>query len=336
MRDDRQRISTNQQVRKQKGLDAALKRLWPNGDGPANPAQPLPHAVSALPGPDLAEAPTLPHVETDPALRLRAPRNSCALAAASVVLIGAWLLTAVGPSRAREVGDPGPTPAPLENLTVRGAIRIVDDQGNVVALLGSVPATSGAGETMALELRSPGGVDGSRDTVRLESLASGAALSLKTPDRHSSVTLVSGEAGPYLLMAQGSQQRLIGTDSPDVLPAVGAAPEERDLDLLDRRAQALGEGLFAVDLRVVGKALRGRILNTTSVRHTGVEVELALAEQRLTLSVPVVSAANSTGFSVALPAELPDAMLRSARVLRVSSTLHYDAHQPGSESAQVR
>jgi hypothetical protein len=323
--------------RQQKGLDAALKRLWPNGGAPANPARPLPHVASPPLERGLAEAPTRPLVDTDPALELRAPRNSCALAAASVVLIGAWLLTAVGASRAREVGDAGGSIPPLENLTVRGAIRIVDDQGNLVAQIGSVPATSGEGRTMALELRSPGGVDGSRETVRLESLASGAALSLKTPDRHSSVTLVSGEAGPYLLMAQGSQQRLIGTESPEVLPAVGTGREEQHaLDLLDRRAQALGEGLFAVDLRVAGQRLRGRILNTTSVRHTGVEVELGLAEQRLTLAVPVISPANSTGFAVALPAGLPDAMLRGARVLGVNSTLHYDAHQPGSESALTR
>jgi hypothetical protein len=325
MRDIRQR--------QQKGLDAALKRLWPNGDGPANPARPLPASPPPVCDPG---APTRPLIESDPALRLRAPRNSCALAVASVVLVGAWLLTAVGAPDAREVGDAGAAIAPFENLTVRGAIRIVDEQGNLVAQLGSIPASSGEGQTMALELRSPG-VDGSRETVRLESLASGAALSLKTPDRRSSVTMVSGEAGAYLLMAQGSEQRLIGTDGPEVLPAVGTGPAaERELDLLDRRAQALGEGLFAVDLRVTGGRLRGRILNTTSVRHSDVEVELALAEQRLVLAVPVISPANSTGFSASLPAELPDAMLRGARVASVRSTLHYDAHQPGSESAPTR
>jgi hypothetical protein len=151
------------------------------------------------------------------------------------------------------------------------------------------------------------------------------------------VTRVSGEAGAHLLMAQGSQQRLIGSDSPDVLPAVGAGPAaEREIDLLDRRAQALGEGLFAVNLRVSGRQLRGRILNTTSVRHSGVEIELTLAEQQLKLAVPVISPANSTGFSAALPAGLPDAMLRDARVASVRSTLHYDAHQPASESALTR
>jgi hypothetical protein len=263
------------------------------------------------------------------------PRKGCALATASAVGIAAWLLTAIGEPRAREDADASWNIPPLENLTVRGAIRIVDTQGNVVATFGNVPGEAGRAESLALELRSPG-TDGPRETLRLESLSSGATLSLRTPDRHSSMTLVSGDAGPYLLMTQGSHQRLIGTEGGDTLPAVSAGEESRELDLLDRRAQALGEGLSAVDLRVAGRRLRGRILNTSSVRHTGVEVELALADQRLALQVPVVSPGNSTGFSVPLPADFPEAMLRGARVARVSSTLHYDAHQPGSESARTR
>ena len=320
--------------RHQRGLDAALKRLWPDGGGPTTPATQAP-PCSATPG-DSADAPTLPYLEPDRALHLRAPRNTCALAAASATLIAAWLLTAVGAPRAREDADPGWSIPPLENLTVRGAIRIVDDLGNVVAVFGNVPGEAGKAETLALELRSQNS-DGPKETLRLESLASGATLSLRTPDRHSSMTLVSGEAGPYLLMAQGSQQRLIGTENADALPEVGAGgPEGRELDLLDRRAQALEDGLSAVDLRISRGRLRGRILNTSSVRHTGIEVDLALADQHLALQIPLVSPGNSTGFAVPLPPGVPEAMLRSARVARVTSTLHYDAHQPGSESAQTR
>jgi hypothetical protein len=150
------------------------------------------------------------------------------------------------------------------------------------------------------------------------------------------MTLVSGDAGPYMLMTQGSQQRVIGPTGSDALPAVASGPAHASIDLLDRRAQELGDGLFAVDLRVSRGRLRGRILNTTSVRHTGVELELGVGEQKLSLSVPVVSPGNSTGFSAALPAGLPEALLRSAAVERLSSTLRYDAHQPLSESARIR
>jgi hypothetical protein len=150
------------------------------------------------------------------------------------------------------------------------------------------------------------------------------------------MTLVSGDAGPYLLMAQGSEQRLIGTEAEDALPAVAAGPQTRELDLTDRRAQSLGDGLAAVDLRVAKGRVRGRILNTSSVRHTDIEVAMALGEHDLLLRVPVVSPGNSTGFSAALPANVPDAILHGARIARVSSTLHYDAHQPGSESARTR
>ncbi|HXZ86472.1 MAG TPA: hypothetical protein VEI82_13395 [Myxococcota bacterium] len=254
-------------------------------------------------------------------------------------LVIACLLTAVDAPRAREDADPGWTIPPLENLTVRGSIRIVDDQGNVVALFGNLPGERGQAESTGLELRS-GAAAGPSETLRLESLPSGATVSLHTPDRHSSMTLVSGDAGPYVLLAQGTHQRLIGTDSGEALPAVGAgahaAANGRELDLLDPRAQSLGDGLSAVGLRVTHGRLSGRILNTSSVRHSDVAVELAVADQRLALAVPVISPGNSTGFSIAAPQDVPEAMLHSARVSRVTSTLHYDAHQPGSESAQTR
>jgi hypothetical protein len=327
------RTTPTREARNQKGLEAARKRLWPGGDAPPQGAPRAPE-----PAPDPAcedDAPTLPFVALVAPLRahVAAPR---AWIAAPAALICAWLLAFVGAPGASEDARADQAGPALENLTVRGAIRIVDDLGNIVALIGSVPGTDGRSDTTALELRSAG-AGGARDTVRLESLASGASLSLKTPDRHSSLTLVSGEAGPYVLMAQGAKQRLMGTEGTDPLPAVASGPASTaGLDLRDRRAQSLGDGLFAVDLRVSGNRLRGRILNTSSVRHTGIEVDLSVADQALAIRVPLVSPGNSTGFAVALPPGLPEAHLREAQVARVSSTLRYDATQPGSESAQTR
>jgi hypothetical protein len=258
------------------------------------------------------------------------------IAGACAAALAAALLTGIGSPKAGEKAEAGWNLPPVENLTVRGAIRIVDGLGNVVAVFGNVPADdSGGAETTTLQLRTAA-QQGTHETLRLESLASGATLKLETPDRHSSMTLVSGDAGPYLLMTQGSQQRVIGPTGSDALPAVASGPAQASIDLLDRRAQELGDGLFAVDLRVSRGRLRGRILNTTSVRHTGVELELGVGEQKLSLSVPVVSPGNSTGFSAALSAGLPEALLRSAAVERLSSTLRYDAHQPLSESARIR
>jgi hypothetical protein len=310
-------------VRSQRGLEAARKRLWPGTHRAAG-------ANAA--GCDPAAPPDVPARPRPEALgcTVRSHRGALALSAGA---LAAALLTAVGAPGAREDADPGWSIPPLENLTVRGAIRIVDEHGNVVALFGNVPGEGGS-ETLALELRSADGGQGA--AVRLESLESGAALALRTPDRHSAMTLVSGDAGPYLLLAQGSRQRVIGPETADALPAVGARDAERALDLTDRRAQPLGEGLSAVDLRVARGQLRGRILNTSSVRHTGVEVELALGDHKLALQVPVISPGNSTGFGVAVPAGLPEPLLRSARVARVTSTLHYDARQPASESTRTR
>jgi hypothetical protein len=313
-----------------KGLEAALKRLWPNGDVPKPPAAAPIGPAPAAPGPGDSEAPTLPLA----AALLRGSRVRSTLLL-SLALGASALLADTGELRAREDRGPSWNMPPLENLTVRGAIRIVDAQGNVVALLGHVAGDADTPETVALELHSPGSA-GPRETLRLESLSSGAMASVQTPDRSSSITLVSGQAGPYLLLAQGEQRRVIGPSETAALPAVGSGPEGRSLDLTDGRAQPLAEGLAAVDLRLRGRNLRGRILNTSSVRHTQVEVELEVGAQRLLLAVPVISPANSTGFRAQLPEGVAGPALRAARVVRVVSTVHYDAHQPWSESARIR
>lgn len=328
-----------------RGLEAARKRLWPDGNGPVAaplvPPEPEPEPAfeceadaddaPTLPLLNPAAAPAAPPAPVPPATPRRAPSRRPLIAAACAAAIAAGLLTGVGSPKAGENEGPGWNIPPVENLTVRGAIRIVDAQGNVVAMLGNVPTASGKNETTLLELRS-----GPRETVRLESLASGATFKLETPDRHSSVTLVSGDAGPYLLMSQGSQQKVMGPSDPEVLPAVSSGPMRASVDLLDRRAQPLGDGLFAVGTRIGKGRLRGRILNTTSVRHTDIEIDLGVGEQTLSLRVPIVSPGNSTGFSIGLPADLPEALLRSASVERLSSTLRYDAHLPASESAKTR
>lgn len=327
-----------------RGLEAARKRLWPDGSGPVasphcSPPEPELEALASVP--DADDAPTLPLLppptpSIPPSAAIQAPPTAPRrmwMIGSSAALVTAALFAGVGSPKAQEGPSPGWNLPPVENLTVRGAIRIVDAHGNEVAVFGNVPSGSDATEVTALALRSEG-----RDTVRLESLPSGATLKLDTPDRHSSMTLVSGDAGPYLLMSQGAKQRAIGPDDAPTssLPAVSSGPTRASLDLLDRRAQPLGDGLFAVDLRVGRGRVRGRILNTTSVRHTGIEVDVRIGDASLPLRVPIVSPGNSTGFSAALPAELPEALLRSASVERVSSTLRYDAHKPGSEAARTR
>jgi len=333
-----------------RGLEAARKRLWPEGNGPLAPSpappEPVPESEARAfeadddtptltlldPGAGQAPPAAAPPVVAPPH---RVASRRPLIAGACAAAVAAALLTGIGSPKAGEKAEAGWNIPPVENLTVRGAIRIVDGSGNVVAVFGNVPGSPGGQETTTLQLRTAA-QQGARETIRLESLASGATLKLGTPDQHSSMTLVSGDAGPYLLMAQGSQQRVIGPTEVDALPAVSSAPARASLDLLDRRAQALGDGLFAVDMRVSRGRLRGRILNTTSVRHTGIELDLGIGEQKLSLSVPIVSPGNSTGFSAAVPDGMPEALLRSASVERLSSTLRYDAHQPGSESARIR
>jgi hypothetical protein len=101
-------------------------------------------------------------------------------------------------------------------------------------------------------------------------------------------------------------------------PPSGELPELREV----------GHGFLVADLSAhptaEGVEVRGRMVNTTAVVHSGLAFEIRLGETSATLTVPKISPGNSTGFRVTLPGAAADSLSR-AQIEYLGSTVAFQA-----------
>ena len=101
-------------------------------------------------------------------------------------------------------------------------------------------------------------------------------------------------------------------------PPSGDIPEVREV----------GHGFLVTDLSAhpaaEGIEVRGRMVNTTAVVHSGLAFKISLGDASATLTVPKISPGNSTGFRVTLPGAAPD-RLGGAKIEYLGSTVAFQA-----------
>jgi len=227
--------------------------------------------------------------------------------------------------------------ATLDELYLRGSLHVLDDSGREVALLGR-ESDQKAGPVV-LGLYSP--TEGEQ-TLRLATSESGSAISVRTPNGDSSLTLFAGHSGPELEINQGDQRRVISEQEPAprvvtaaasgrALPAVGAASHApllgpQAIDLATSQLQDVGHGFLVSRLAATahpnGVRIAGRIINTTSVRHRDLAFRIGLGGHAREFKINLISPGNSTSFA----AVIPDASLDSnpaAEIEFLSSTVNY-------------
>lgn len=237
--------------------------------------------------------------------------------------------------------DAGPTPgsrhSPLDELWVHGAIHLLDESGQQIALLGQEQRIG----PIVLGLYAPTAPgQESEQTLRLATSESGSALSVRTATGDSSVTIFAGERGPEVELKQGSVGRLITHLSEPLrhatssvargLPAVGSgSPSSPEIDLSLDGIQDIGGGFMvsrlAAEERPDGVKVTGRVINTTSIKHRQLRFRMTLGERSEVFEINLISPGNSTGFAVLLP----DAQLAGsgfARIEYLNSTVTYFGH----------
>jgi hypothetical protein len=222
--------------------------------------------------------------------------------------------------------------ARFDELTVGRAIRVVDETGRELAVLGREGAQPGGREPVVLGLNAHTR-SGTAQTLRLAASPSGSALSLRTPDDRSSVALIAGAAGPEITLTEGSKRRTLSErpETPSALPPVAAPRGEsrQALDLRQTGVQDIGHGFMVVRLAVepsgAGARLRGRIINTSSVRHKRLEFRLLAAGRSESFRINLISPGNSTGFEVKLPG-VAASDLQRGRIEYLGSTVNYFEH----------
>jgi len=257
---------------------------------------------------------------------------------------------------------PGPMTAPrdaegghslvADDVTVRGALRVVDDVGRNLIFIGR--EDTGAGEAAdssqaVIGLFAGAGSEEPQQTIRLATSAAGSALSVNTPDGAHSVSMFAGESGVSVDLRKGDATRAITERSEGASsapPTAGTAPAGEGervetptstgrssdtprvgvVDLSDGALQPLGDGFFVGGLSLSDQSgvlrVRGRLVNTTSVDQLRAEFRLVVAGRELPFSVARIAAGGSTPFTVELPPAKSDA-LRSARLRWVRSTVSY-------------
>jgi hypothetical protein len=283
----------------------------------------------------------------------RRQRNTAWFAGALAVSVGVGALAFV------EWGLPRmQSPGTLDELEVRsiradrvavtGDLRLLDAEGNELAVLGREFAAADARNPrgpVVLTLNAEG--DPSRQLLRFAASNAGAGLTLEAPTGSSSLSLLSTQAGSSVEVRNGDEtQRLIGSAASE-LPPVGAAAKSAAATLRAEtevpawrparegaprddipELREAGHGFLVADLSAQpmagGVELRGRMVNTTAVVHNGLAFKISLGGASATLTVPKVSPGNSTGFRVALPGAAAD-RLADAKVEYLGSTVAFQA-----------
>lgn len=268
------------------------------------------------------------------------------LFAASVELPDGTKVAGVGTSR----GD-----LDTDDLTVHGALRVVDAQDRNLVWIGAEPVVAGAGATAGqtvIGLFAGGTADSPQQTVRLATSARGSALALSTPDGTRSASIFAGENGGSLELRRGETTRLI-SERPDSEPATRApAPAEAAptgtttraetptvsasasadgargsvVDLSDPAMHPIGNGFYVGRLSLSdergGLRVSGRLVNAESVDQLRAEFRLTVAGREVPFSVARIAAGAGTDFAVEIP-DADAAALRTARMRWVRSTVSY-------------
>jgi len=283
----------------------------------------------------------------------RSQRNTAWLAAALTVLIVAagfafvWqLLPQLDGSYVSDVISARSIRA--DHVAVTGDLRLLDADGNVLALLGrdlSAAGESSSDAPIVLALNAVG--EPSRQLLRLAASKTGSAVTLETPTGSSSVSLLSMPSGSSVEVRKGEQTRRIYGGTGGELPSVAAGPKASAIvssaaaDLpawtpLREGTPAgdvpelheIGHGFLVADLSAhpaaAGVEVRGRIVNTTAVVHNGLAFRVGLGDVSAIVTVPKISPGNSTGFKVTLPGARSD-QVGDAQVEYLGSTVAFQA-----------
>jgi len=236
-----------------------------------------------------------------------------------------------------------------DDVTVRGALRVVDDDGRSLVWIGreraSAGASAGPGGQAVIGLFAGTSSEAPQQTIRLATSGLGSALSLSTPDGSDSVSVFAGTSGVSLELRRGETSRVISEradGAPDArrpaseatraeAPAIaGAATGESErgalVDLSDPAIQPLGGAFYVGRLSLSDQSgvlrVSGRLINATSIDQLRAEFRLSVAGRELPFSVGRIAAGSSTAFTVELPSANA-AALRAARMRWVRSTLSY-------------
>ena len=218
--------------------------------------------------------------------------------------------------------------ASVDDLEVRGTIRIVDENGRQLAVLGR----EGGDGPMVLGFFAP---DGSEEqTVRVAASGSGSAITLVAPGQEQEMTLTAAKFGTEIQIRQGEHSRVISDPRPPVrLAAVGAASERKSgphgVSLVSPEIQDIGHGFMVAKLEAVdregGLGIHGRVINTTSVRHTELRFRVSVNGSSEEFGIVMISPGNSTGFSVTLPG-VSSADAGAAEIEYLVSKVGYSAY----------
>jgi hypothetical protein len=237
-----------------------------------------------------------------------------------------------------------------DDVTVRGALRVVDEAGRSLVFIGreSVePGSAGANQAV-IGLFAGTGSDAPQQTIRIATSPAGSALSLGTPDGTSSVSIFAGESAVSVDLRKGDTTHTLSerAESPPPPPPqavvsegprvetpptatirpTGDATRGAVVDLSDPAVQPIGDGFSVVGLTLSDESgvlrVRGRLVNSTSVDQLRAEFSLLVAGRELPFSVARIPPGGSTPFTLELPPVKSDA-LRSARFRWVRSTVSY-------------
>ena len=129
---------------------------------------------------------------------------------------------------------------------------------------------------------------------------------------------------------------------PPELAAVGAAapPDAgpQPVDFSPSAVQPIGHGFMVSKLdaveRPTGVRVKGRVINTSSIRHGHLRFRIALGERSEVFAVSLISPGNSTGFQVVIP----DATLDGSSIAEIEylgSTVNYQGHSQRGLDGQV-
>jgi hypothetical protein len=211
-----------------------------------------------------------------------------------------------------------------DRVAVTGDLRLLDADGNELAVLGREGGAEGseAGAPVVLALKADG--DPSREILRLAASNTGAAVSLDSPSGDSSVSLLSMPSGPSLELRSGEKSRRLSSEPSAAAasaPAASTAPQRavpapevptwtprRDEVPTSGIAELrdIGHGFLVSNLTVAPVsegvvAVRGRVVNTSAVAHAGLAFRVRMGDAAGDFTIYRISPGNSTGFSVELP-----------------------------------
>jgi hypothetical protein len=239
-----------------------------------------------------------------------------------------------------------------DEVTVSGALRVVDESGRNLIWIGRERAAAGASAAsgqavIGLFAGEGAGDDTPQQTVRIATSRAGSALSLSTPEGAQSLSAFAGGTGVSLELRSGNTARVLSeraegatvarepavqeqrkrAEAPAIATAAsGQADRGTIVDLSDPAIQQLGGGLYVGQLSLSDQSgvlrVSGRLINASSIDQLRAEFRLSVGGRELPFSVGRIGAGSSTSFTVELPSA-DAAALRAARLRWVRSTLSY-------------